>query len=121
MEKLKVTVENGTAGLEDSSGLLLVVWGTVMEPLRTEREQEVIAAEVALRCNAHEWLVEALAKFGTITPCGNCDGSGRNQHGSCCRITGHARECKCLVCQWKTAYYRLEDKMNALRAAGVEC
>ena len=78
-----------------------------------------IAAEVAKRCNAHDGLVEALAKFGTITPCKNCDGSGRNQHGSCCRITGHARECKCLVCQWKTAYYQLENKLNVLRVAGV--
>jgi hypothetical protein len=85
-------------------------------PYRQETESE----EFARRCNAHDGLVEALAKFGTITPCLNCNGSGKNQHGACCRISGHAKECKCLACQWKTAYYQLEDKLNALRAAGVE-
>lgn len=51
---------------------------------------------------------EHSARFGVITPCPNCDGSGKNQYGDCCRIPGHSKECACILCQWKNAYYKLE-------------
>ena len=53
-----------------------------------------------------ERLTRAASVLGEITYCTNCDGSGQNDHGSCCRIPGHAKECKCLLCEWKNAAYR---------------
>lgn len=58
---------------------------------------------------------ELEAVRGNITPCPNCDGSGRNAQGDCCRIPGHARQCKCILCQWKNACNRNENEANSLR------
>lgn len=59
-----------------------------------------------MQVNEHEEMRAELSRLralvGVITPCANCDGSGSNAHGSCCRIPGHAKECACLICQWKT-------------------
>ena len=61
-----------------------------------------------------ERLQAALAKVGQVTPCSNCDGSGITERDSaCCRIPGHARECKCLICEWKRAYYSVKNRWIA--------
>ena len=75
-----------------------------------ESDKETIAALRSQLASA-QTLVKLI---GTVTPCSNCDGSGKNAQGDCCRIPGHARECKCLLCQWKDACYRNEnDCVNA--------
>lgn len=61
-------------------------------------------------------LAEQLKILGTITPCPNCDGSGQNEHGSCCRIPGHARECTCTLCRWKNSRYAAETVEIELKA-----
>ena len=85
--------------------------------------------EIAFRrllSKAAPWLLEAAQEnerwrwLGDITPCPNCDGSGKNSHGSCCRIPGHARDCACAVCQWKNAMYRQEAEIAALKARIAE-
>ncbi len=53
--------------------------------------------------------------LGDVTVCSNCDGSGKNAQGDCCRITGHARECQCTLCQWKNAHYEAEHREITLK------
>lgn len=60
-----------------------------------------------------------LKLIGEITPCLDCDGSGVNDYGSCCRIPGHARECKCVLCQWKNACQRNEKELSDAKATCV--
>lgn len=54
--------------------------------------------------------------LGPITVCTNCDGSGKNAQGDCCRIPGHACACNCVLCQWKNATYELEGELVRARA-----
>ena len=57
--------------------------------------------------------------IGVVTQCKNCDGSGYTSSGSaCCRITGHAEECLCVVCQWMRSYYHVSAEKEKLRKTG---
>lgn len=77
------------------------------------KERDAIEAAIESERSRARAVLDLL---GPITACPNCDGSGKNAQGDCCRIPGHARGCICVLCQWKDATYQLEGELVRARA-----
>lgn len=91
-----------------SVGLKLRLSGAYREEsMLIESATTALAEELRIAREELAKHAQLMKVIGRITSCAICGGSGRASNGgACCRIPGHAKECKCALCQWKNAYYR---------------